>query len=138
MSELELLTDCICGKHPRLYKIKQVVISNAFRECEFRSEETIYQVTCNRCGRCTKKFIGEQGQDKAIKEWNKQILNEKQEQKQNPTIMQLLALAWRQGAEYAFKQSGEGFNGEYAGGNDPDIKPIIDSFANPYEQKDTQ
>ena len=40
--------------------------------------------------------------------------------------------AWREGAVYGFAHSGEGWNGEYAGGPDPDVEAIVDGFTNPY------
>ena len=43
-----------------------------------------------------------------------------------------LANAWREGAVYGFAHSGEGWNGEYADGPDPDVEAIVDGFTNPY------
>lgn len=46
------------------------------------------------------------------------------------------AQAWREGAVYGFAHSGEGWNGEYAGGPDPDVEAIVDGFTNPYKTKE--
>lgn len=47
-----------------------------------------------------------------------------------------LAKAWRGGAVYGFSHSGEGWNGEYANGPDPDVEAIVDGFTNPYKTKE--
>lgn len=44
--------------------------------------------------------------------------------------------AWREGAVYGFAHSGEGWNGEYADGPDPDVEAIVDGFTNPYKTKE--
>ena len=46
------------------------------------------------------------------------------------------AQAWREGAVYGFARSGEGWNGEYADGPDPDVEVIVDGFTNPYKTKE--
>lgn len=46
------------------------------------------------------------------------------------------AQAWREGAVYGFAHSGEGWNGEYADGPDPDVEVIVDGFTNPYKTKE--
>lgn len=40
--------------------------------------------------------------------------------------------AWHEGAVYGFAHSGEGWNGEYADGTDPDVEAIVNGFTNPY------
>ena len=42
----------------------------------------------------------------------------------------------REGAVYGFAHSGEGWNGEYADGPDPDVEVIVDGFTNPYKTKE--
>lgn len=46
------------------------------------------------------------------------------------------AKAWREGALSGFSQTGEGWNGEYADGPDPDVEVIVDGFTNPYKTKE--
>lgn len=47
-----------------------------------------------------------------------------------------LAEAWRRGAEFGFASSGEGWNGEYADGPDPDVAAIVAAWHNPYETRE--
>lgn len=46
------------------------------------------------------------------------------------------AKAWHEGALYAFSHSGEGWNGEWARGPEPDVEAIVDGFTNPYKTKE--
>ena len=44
--------------------------------------------------------------------------------------------AWREGAVYGFAHSGEGWNGEYADGPDPDVGAIVENMPNPYGKEE--
>lgn len=46
------------------------------------------------------------------------------------------AKAWREGAVYGFAHSGEGWNGEYAGGPEPDVEAIVNDMPNPYGKEE--
>lgn len=49
-------------------------------------------------------------------------------------IRMYAARAWRQGAIHGFSESHEGFNADYADGQeDPDVKTIVDRWDNPYD-----
>ena len=43
---------------------------------------------------------------------------------------------WHEGALDGFAHSGEGWNGEYAGGPDPDVEAIVENMPNPYEKEE--
>ena len=46
------------------------------------------------------------------------------------------AKAWHEGALDGFAYSGEGWNGEWAGGPEPDVDAIVDGLTNPYKTKE--
>lgn len=46
------------------------------------------------------------------------------------------AKAWHEGAVYGFAHSGEGWNGEYANGPDPDVEAIVEAMPNPYGKEE--
>lgn len=46
------------------------------------------------------------------------------------------AKAWHEGAVYGLSESGEGWNGEYAGGSDPDVEAIVENMPNPYGKEE--
>lgn len=46
------------------------------------------------------------------------------------------AKAWHEGALDGFAYSGEGWNGEWAGGPEPDVEAIVNDMPNPYGKEE--